>query len=216
MTTSSIQDHLYRSRHFLTSEAEGQHNLMHLFFLILQSSPERSNDIIRNGLLVFWGTFNSSPCTPEVILPSYTFMSMCHYNMYILCFNILQHQETVPKLKDLLEKSFPTSLDTTHPLTVDIVEGLFAHFFSEQQQFYDDVDIQSFLEIANKQHEWQVPQKHDLLLKENLKEIQVKNSCLLLSVFKKYLMRILLQCSDDSKSFLLFYHKGSKVITMLS
>ena len=53
ISTPTLKDHIYRSRHFLSVQAQGQHNLMHALFVMLQVSHERTEEMIVKGLLLF-------------------------------------------------------------------------------------------------------------------------------------------------------------------
>ena len=79
MTTPAVKDHVYQTRLFLPSRTKGEHNLMHLFYLIMKCSPKRSNDVIMKGFVAFIGIFNkffptshiSEVCMKAVIHTNY-------------------------------------------------------------------------------------------------------------------------------------------------
>ena len=129
-----------------------------------------------------------------------------------LCFTILQHDGRIPALKDLFG-AFKTATNfevssARDTYVIDVVEGLFAHFFSEQQPVYDENDVYFFLEIANQQHQW-MHRSNDILKKD--RTFPVENSYLLLSIFKFFLRRVLMAFADDQTHSLMFHFKGRKV-----
>lgn len=71
VSTPTLKDHIYRSSRFLSVEAQGQHNLMHVLFVMLQVSHERTEQVIVKGLLVFvtlFKEFFSPTCKAEVCI----------------------------------------------------------------------------------------------------------------------------------------------------
>ena len=150
----------------------------------------------------------------------------------ILLCNFLQGGVQGPKLRDvssgalkiLTGSGVVTSLSTRSTIVRDVMEGLFAHFFSEQQPIYDEDDVHSFLEMANEQHQWQVsPPSNEGINDEDLSDVHVKEGssvnplhhpqCPLLSNFKFYLMRILRKVAlvDGYSGSVMFYFKENKV-----
>lgn len=154
--------------------------------------------------------------------------------LVILLLYFLQHGSRALKLRDVISGALKvltgscvvTSLSTRSTIVRDVVEGLFAHFFSEQQPIYDEDDVHWFLEMANEQHQWQVssPSINDadlgnVLLREGSSVSPLHQSrcpfskCDLLSTFKFYLLRILRKGTlDDDSGSVMFYFKENKVI----
>ena len=153
----------------------------------------------------------------------------------------LQHGVRTPKLKDvfsgvlkiLTDSCVLTSQTKGSSIFRGVLEGLFAHFFSEQQLVCDEDDVHWFLEIANEQHQWQVSS----LLKEgistDLDNLPMNkgssmnpqhhsqcslHKCVLMSTFKFYLVRILRKAAlvdDETCSSVMSYFNGNKVIIII-
>ena len=111
----------------------------------------------------------------------------------------------------------------------EIMEGLFAHFFSEHQSSYHVEDIRWFLEIANLQSQWQVnylmnevidaEYTDDLLSRADFSldattepSSNCWSFCASMSTFKFYLLRILRKSArtieDSIDSVMLFFKKN--------
>ena len=107
--------------------------------------------------------------------------------------------EAPPRLKDVVEivaqELIGSSIDVAlqhHNIQFQrILEGLVSHFFSTHLLVYNAKDIQSFLELANKNIQWNVEQAQTVDNKTFCVDEYDHEGCISMSVFKYYLTKIL-------------------------
>ena len=82
MAMPTLQEHIYRTRSVQAVQAEAQHNLMHVLFLVMRCRPDGDYEIILKGLRVFshlLKAFFKATCNMEVSAND-IFMHVCTYS----------------------------------------------------------------------------------------------------------------------------------------
>lgn len=108
MAVPTLQEHIYRTRSVQAVQAEAQHNLMQVLFLVMRCRPDGDCEIILKGLRVFshlFKVFFKATHNMEVSASNLcTYMHVYMYTIHVcvqvcvLCSNTLHMQNSNPCL----------------------------------------------------------------------------------------------------------------------